>query len=353
MSENVYKIPIKTFNISKPMPMYKKITSSTNKRMHNIDSKQANNKIISSNKNEKNNDGLGGIGGGGDGFINDNTKSVINTGIINSVENFQIIPKQLNSDQKNNNDMNVLQEPPGMKIKSSTASSGTRKTSEVENKMLAPMAAIPTVTPENKQASSTQSKLSPLKILQKPVPIGVVPIPNIPNDFAKNNDDGPSLNHHIESNRYLNIIDNNDAINNKESILNKRDNFQNANEIENGAHEINDNNDFNIDDTKNHRDHMQDVLNDEKLNNLNGNNVINNAAEEDTNIYDNKNDNVDLEIIKRGHNANNNNKFVNDKLMNEIAGDQGKDYAEEMREDLHMEEQGEDEDGKCFVIMYL
>lgn len=355
VSENLYKIPIKLNNTTNSFPMKKML--STNSQMHNSGSTQINHKSIYSYK-----IGSGNSNGNGDGSISvmKGSKTDNNAGIIiNSVENFQIIPKQMNSDQKNNNnDMNVLQEPPGMQVqKSSTASTGTRKTSEVENKMLAPIALIPAATPENKhKISSTSAKITQLKNPQRSfrdVPLGVVPIQNIPNEFAKHDD---TQNEHIESNRYINVIENNDvAAANKESNLNKRDNFQNANEIENGAHEINDNNDFNIDDTKNHRDHLQDVLDDDKIN-VN-NNVINNAAEEDTNIYDNKNENdVDLEIIrKRGHNHNskyNGGLVVNDKLMNEIAGDQGKaEYPEEMREDLHMEEQAEDEDGELIYTI--
>ena len=152
-------------------------------------------------------------------------------------------------------------------------------------------------------------------------------------------------------------------------------------------------NDFNIIDDKNHKDHLQQVLDDEKINinndnhnsinnninngnnNNNINNNNNNAAEEDTNLYDNKltfnlqkpNDvDLDLQIInkhissnnnennninindkkhKKIINESNNNKYLKnkEKLLNEIAGDQGK--VAEYPEDIHLEEQVEEDDG--------
>lgn len=356
-----------------------------------------------------NSDGGGDDGGGGGGhFVVENTKlsgdHIDHKIIINSVENFQIIPKQINAV-----DQNVLQEPPSNlnAIKSSTASStGHKRTSESSNnldrKVMAPIAIIPTQTPETRRTTKATRI--------KSIPVGVVPLQSVPDDFdqEKLEDPGapgaPSSNV-IEPNRYLNAIE---ASNVGEhppktpNVINKQrsrsENFQNVNELENGAHEINDNNDFNIDDNAHngkqggnnqmasvdhhHKDHLQEPL-------LNQN--VNNAAEDDTNLYDAANrmeNDVDLEIIKKrgggdghdgqqhrhpeqhsdhhhsndghdpnGHDGGRNKYGNNDKLMNEIAGDQGKvaEYMDDMREDLHMEEAAEEEDGRlclCFIVVF-
>jgi hypothetical protein len=106
-------------------------------------------------------------------------------------------------------------------------------------------------------------------------------------------------------------------------------------EMENGAHEENDN-DFKIEDK---RSNLDDVFDPENAN------IVNNAAEEfdaHNKPIDKKsrNDEMDLEIINRpGGNG------VKDKLNDEIAGDHGKEpdgYPE--MEDLHIEGQQEEND---------
>lgn len=104
-------------------------------------------------------------------------------------------------------------------------------------------------------------------------------------------------------------------------------------EMENGAHEVINDNDFNIED-KNPRSNIDDAFDDK--------NIVNNAAEE----FDahkpldkkQRNDEMDLEIINRPANG------VKDKLNDEIAGDHGKEpdgYPE--MEDLHMIEGQQEE----------
>lgn len=258
-------------------------------------------------------------------------------GVINSVENFQMIAKPILETNEQKLEQNVLQEPPGNQLKSSTPSDH-KKTSENNNLMAGPIV-MPTMTPKTKKTTSAVLKLGIFKTKSKPVPIGVVPIPERMNDFVQNQENGSE--NKIESNRYMNHIDTNlDKINKFDGSNDRNDiSFQNVNEIENGAHEINDNNDFNIVDEKNsHKDHLQEVLEDDKINVHN-----NNAAEEDTNLDDTK-INDDLEImnkkIKSPQKLEN-----NEKLMNEIAGDQGKVPQYPDDPDLHMEEQVEEEDG--------
>lgn len=261
-------------------------------------------------------------------------------GVINSVENFQMIAKPIleRNDQKLES-LNVLQEPPGNQLKSSTPSDN-RKTSENNNLIAGPIV-MPTMTPKTKKTTSAVYKHGMLKTRSKPIPIGVVPIqiPERINDFVQNQENGSE--NKIESNRYMNHIDTNLDKSNKFDGSNDRNDisFQNVNEIENGAHEINDNNDFNIIDDKNsHKDHLQEVLEDDKINVHN-----NNAAEEDTNLDDTKM-NDDLEIMNKKIKSPQKLE-TNEKLMNEIAGDQGKVPQYPDDPDLHMEEQVEEEDG--------
>lgn len=266
-------------------------------------------------------------------------------GIINSVENFQMVnPKPIADDN------NVLQQP--IALKSSSTSTTPANVDHVGKKNLLPLAAIPTMTPDTpekggKKNKSTTSNDRKAK-LKRPVkiPIGFVPVPA---ENVELNDN--------ENDRYQNVREANDAANAANTAnevgsyksLNKPPNpneinFPPVNELENGAHELNDNNEFNIDDkgSRKDHDHLHEIQ-DEKINNN-----INNAAEEDT--YDNlnhkksaKNDDMDLEIINRPQDHKG-----NDKLLNEIAGDHG-GYPEEDG-DLHMEgpEAEEEGDGRSF-----
>lgn len=263
-------------------------------------------------------------------------------GIINSVENFQMVNPKLVAD-----DNNVLQQPIALKS-SSTSTTPASNIDHGGQKNLLPLAAIPTVTPDtpdkgdrkNKSTTSNDRKAK----LKRPVkvPNGFVPIPAENLDLNEN-----------ENERYQNVRNANEAANAANEVganerfyksLNKPPNpneinFPPVNEQENGAHELNDNNEFNIDDKgrKDH-DHIHEIQ-DEKVNNNN----VNNAAEEDT--YDNlnhkknaKNDDMDLEIINRPQEHKG-----NDKLLNEIAGDHG-GYPEE-EGDLHMEGPEAEEEG--------
>ncbi|XP_070495926.1 interaptin isoform X1 [Chironomus tepperi] len=211
-------------------------------------------------------------------------KSSSGKGIINSVENFQIIPEPV-VDSKN-----VLQQP-ALLGKSTT----TTPTSILNNN-------------SNKKKESTTTKSS------RKLPKFVLPIPDIKNDESE----APKEPVKEDKKQIL------------DETLNKPQN-EDINDIENGAHEINDN-DFNIEE-KNQRNF--DNMDPDK-------NMVNNAAEEfDVHKPAEKkslgNEEMDLEIINRPANGGN----VKDKLKDEIANDHGKEeaYAEE---DLHLEQQDED-----------
>ncbi|GAB0097372.1 uncharacterized protein DMENIID0001_130090 [Sergentomyia squamirostris] len=253
--------------------------------------------------------------------------------IVNSVNHFQMKA----NNEKSMNSANVLQEPPQAQvggIRSSTATFDKRQSpSSPQN--IPPIAVIPTVVSSTKKSAEVLHKTK-----SRAVPQGVVPVPESMKELLKEEENSPK-----SPDRYSNAIV--DSVQQPPQL--KKDenregeaNFQNINEVDTGAHEVDD---FNIVEDKNHRDHLQEVLDDEKINVNN-----NNAAEEDTNLYDtNKipfnrqkpNDDIDLEIINRRNphlDANGDkHKYANDKLVNEeVAADQGFD--------LHMEEQVEEED---------
>lgn len=212
-----------------------------------------------------------------------------NKNIINSVENFQILPQPIVDSQ------NVLQQPV-LNGKSSTTT---------------------TTTPTSILKKSTTKS-------SKKLPKFVLPIPDLKNDESI---------HEISKEKKNDVKNDDDT---KKAVLddslniNKQQNEE-VNENENGAQEINDN-DFNIEE-KNPRNHFDSLDQDR--------NMVNNAAEE----FDahNKpiekklvNDEMDLEIIRPQNN-------VKDKLKDEIKNDHGKeDYQEE---DLHLAEQQEDDLG--------
>lgn len=264
VSDDHYKIPINIRNKSKKLVLVKE-TSSYSSIINNIKK--------SSNSNDK--------------------------GIINSVENFQIIPEQIDA-------KNVLQQPALLNGKSTTTT--TTPTSILNNndnnnkKLVIPNKLTSTTT----VSSTTKSS--------RKLPKFVLPIPDIKND------ESDVAKEPIKEDKKQ-ILD---------ETLNKPQN-EDINDIENGAHEINDN-DFNIEE-KNQRNF--DNIDPDK-------NMVNNAAEEfDVHKPAEKkslgNEEMDLEIINRPGNSGN----VKDKLKDEIANDHGKEeaYAEE---DLHLEQQDED-----------
>lgn len=260
-------------------------------------------------------------------------------GIINSVENFQIIPKPLQ--EINAGDNNVLKEPPaqdqsGGKVSSSTA---TLDKADLKSKAVVerapPIALVPTISTTKKSAiGRTVSKA-------KKLPEGVVPLPESMNEFMKNEAEEKEKedSKNKPPNRYSNVQESPFPVGDMKLGDHVDANaLQNGNEIDNGAHEVNDNNDFNIIEDRNHHDHV--LLDDDKVNVIN-----NNAAEVEANMdrVKGNDDDIDLNIIN--HNLNlmslqkkQKAKVSNDKFNEEVAGDQGFDE--------HLEEQPEEEDGE-------
>ncbi|XP_058450215.1 calponin homology domain-containing protein DDB_G0272472-like isoform X1 [Malaya genurostris] len=293
--------------------------------------------------------------------------AVIDGGVINSVENFQIIPKPMpvvsnvEPDAKKQSPQanNVLQEP--VLVKTSTSiSSINKKTSEKSSNLQVPILAAPTVGfPDGNKSTSTTTPNNILakKTRSKALPVGVVPFPENMEDLMKPDENNSE---NAINNRYLNVasLQTANGYGEKRSRNDKDLNFINGNvDIENGAHEVNDN-DFNLGGGVNNNQLHQPNVKDA---NPNGENV--NAAEEDTNLYDQKlfanpliqqqaqhGDYNDLHHHMSGKREGVVGKVgIGEKLINEIVRDHGKEgdnYPNEMEEDLHLDgPQEAEEDG--------
>lgn len=265
------------------------------------------------------------------GDVGNKHRELVNGAIINSVENFQIYPKQLVETNKN-----VVDEPPkiGDERKSSTAINAALKSSSVANngEMKMPNAPIPTATPGNKMktSSTTETNKFQLKTKAKPIPEGVVPVPEMVNFLPEKDEETQQSN-----DRYSNVVDEISAKKSSDKTVNDVV----VNDADTGAHEVLDNNDFVVDD-RNHKDHLQEVLDDKALN-------MNNAAEEDTNnAYDKG---LNLGKVNGETDLSNGHKdgksMHNSKLLNELDADQGK-VAEYQEDDIHLEQAEEEGDGK-------
>lgn len=292
-------------------------------------------------------------------YINNNNKKPIDNGIINSVENFQIIPKMVDN---NNNQNNVLLQP--FDIRTSTPSSSPSNSNNINNNDIPQIASN-----SNKQTVSTKNIGSTKKV--KTLPLGVVPIPDNMKDFInnKNNNDNLSDDNN-NKNRYSNVlsaINTNVGDKHSDNDINNNKNldFPNiVNEQENGANEEHDN-EFDIDDKNkkypNNKEHAN--INNLDLDKINNNNIKNNNnAEEDLNLYEN---NKNL-FVQNNHKESENdidgglvgggaNKFDDNKLHNEIAGDHGKEGVN-YDEDIHLDQdhlQNEEEDGELFGFINM
>lgn len=252
-----------------------------------------------------------------------------NGGILNSVENFQIIPKPIIEVNKD-----VVDEPPkiGDERKSSTPIISLKSSVFNNGELKMPNAPVPTATPGNKLKTSSTTETNKFlhKTKAKPIPEGVVPIQEMVNFMLKNEDLNEKEN---RNDRYSNVLDEIGLKKNGDKGVNDVV----ANDVDTGAHEVLDNNDFMVDD-HNHKDHLQEVLEDKMLN-------MNNAAEDD-NAYDKglnlgkANGDTDLNIIHKDDKS-----MQNNKLLNELDADQGK-VAEYQEDDLHLEQAEEEGDGK-------
>ncbi|XP_019533596.3 uncharacterized protein DDB_G0290685 isoform X1 [Aedes albopictus] len=302
--------------------------------------------------------------------------AAVDGGVINSVENFQMIPKPLplvstNEESKKpvGQASNVLQQPQLMKTSTSIPPSLNKKTSERNSNLQVPILAAPTVIPPGgakSSSSSTTSTTTPAngsvkkpasKLRSKTLPVGVVPFPENMEDLMKGEENNSE---NAVNNRYLNVAShqNANAANggDKRARSDKDLNFNNA-DLDNGAHEVLNDNDFNLGGGANNNQLQQPNLKDQ---NQNGEN----AAEEDTNLYDQRifgNPHVQQqqqhgdynelhhhlggEQQRNGVGAGKNG--IGEKLINEIVRDHGKEgdnYPNEMEEDLHLDGLPEAED---------
>lgn len=260
-------------------------------------------------------------------------------GIINSVENFQIFPKPIVDSNKD-----VMDEPPkiGDERKSSTASNSLKSSVSINGELKMPNAPAPTATPGNKlkTSSTTETHKFLLKTKTKPIPEGVVPVPEMVNFMMKQNDDMNEK--ESQNDRYSNVVEEIGSKKSSDKVVNDVV----LNDADTGAHEVLDNNDFSVDDhDRNHKDHLQEVLEDKILN-------MNNAAEDDTNIAYDKglslgkvNGDPDLKNVHKDDKL-----MQNNKLLNELDADQGK-VAEYREDDLHLEQAEEEGDGKCILLI--
>lgn len=280
-------------------------------------------------------------------YINNNKKPIDN-GIINSVENFQIIPKMVDN---NNNQNNVLLQP--FDIRTSTPSSSSSNNNNINNNDIPQIA-----SKSNKQTVSTSTKNIGSTKKVKSLPLGVVPIPDNMKDFINNKNNNDNLsddNSNNNRNRYSNVlsaINTNVGDKHSDNDINNNKNldFPNiANEQENGANEEHDN-DIDIDDkNKKYSNNKEHAI-------INNNNNIknNNNAEEDLNLYENNKNLFVQNNLKESDNdidggliGGGANKFDN-KLRNEIAGDHGKEGVN-YEDDIHIDQdhmQNEEEDGE-------
>lgn len=284
----------------------------------------------------------------GDGFTKTSKKQSFKSDtIINSVENFQFVPKPLA-----NADALAL-----LSSSKATTPSSNRKTSESNgnNKLnIAPNAPMPEQSSRSTSTTVANKKLEENKIRKHPLPQGVVPFQGILDDISVKTLDKPDAERSKtnDNNRYQNVIDEVaaavvDNAQNSDNVDPMKE-LHNANgDKDTGAREVNDSNDFVVDEHNHHGhlDHRNDIGND--------------AAEEDLNLYEiNKHkksidkqvnaidipngSDDDLQVIHRANGNNDDDNHIplnGNKLKNEVDQDQGK-YPD----DVHLE-QVEDEDG--------
>uniref|UniRef100_A0A1Q3F4P3 Putative conserved secreted protein n=1 Tax=Culex tarsalis TaxID=7177 RepID=A0A1Q3F4P3_CULTA len=298
-----------------------------------------------------------------------------NSGPLRSfAEQISIIPKPLplvfeDESKKQSNNQNVLQQPQLLKTSTSISSALNKKTSERNSNLQVPILAAPTVvSPEGgKSSSSTTSTTTTSSggLVKKPVskhrskalPEGVVPFPESMEDLMKTDENNSE---NAINNRYQNAASHQSLNANggadKRSRNDKDLNFMNANvELENGAQEVDD---FNLGGggggaaaaAANNNQLQQPNVKD------NGENM--NAAEEDTNLYEQKlfanqgqgqqqqHGGADYNEVHH-HGGGGKGAGIGEKLINEIARDHGKEgdnYPNEMEEDLHLDGQQEAEE---------
>lgn len=216
-------------------------------------------------------------------------------GVINSVENFQIAPQEIQ----------VIQAPPALKSPS-TSSSSTQSSANKE----------PSPASIAKRSSASSGTTTKKKII--PSDLGVAPVPEIRDDPQ---DDMKEDNNN--NNRYSNVVN---------DLSNKNIGNDGADEEDNGAFE--------------HKD-LQEVLDDANPGGGGGDDLNEEGKRNNDQHGELEDDEVDL---GRNHGASGKkNKgeqhLLDDSLNNEVAGDHGKELQDELRiADDPINE--EDEDGE-------
>ncbi|XP_055609077.1 uncharacterized protein LOC129756281 isoform X1 [Uranotaenia lowii] len=320
----------------------------------------------------------------------------VDGGVINSVENFQIIPKPLplvssNDDAKKAASppaSNVLQEPQLMKTSTSVSVAADKKTSERSNNMQVPIVAAPTMIPPTGSKSSPamssssttaannngQAKKPGTKLRTKVLPVGIVPFPENMEELIRTEENNSE---NAVNNRYLNVaashqVGTGNGADKQRSRSDKDINFMNPNaDLDNGANEVNDN-DFNLAVGGAGVGQLQQPnnLKDANNNRDNGGPDNLNAAEEDTNLYDQKlfpqhpaahqqqhgdysellqqqRGGVDGKGLEGNVGGGAGKAVIGEKLINEIVRDHGKEgdaYPNGLEEDLHLDGQQEAEE---------
>ncbi|XP_039430656.1 uncharacterized protein LOC120413778 isoform X2 [Culex pipiens pallens] len=285
----------------------------------------------------------------------------------NFAEQISIIPKPLplvfedESKKQQPNNQNVLQQPQLLKTSTSISSALNKKTSERNSNLQVPILAAPTVvSPEGSKSSSSTTSTTTASngLVKKPVskhrllPEGVVPFPENMEDLMKVDENNSE---NAINNRYQNAASHPNANGADKRSRNDKDlNFMNANvELENGAQEVDD---FNLGGGGGAAAAHNDQLQQPNVKDNGGDNL--NAAEEDTNLYEQKQFANQGQGQQQQHGGLDYNEVhhhgggakgggFGEKLINEIARDHGKEgdnYPNEMEEDLHLDGQQEAEE---------
>lgn len=224
------------------------------------------------------------------------TNSPKGQGIINSVENFQIAPQEIQ----------VIQSPPALKSPSLASSSSSSSTQGPANQEPSPAS----IAKRSSVSSRTTTKRKTI-----PSDLGIAPVPEIPDDLQDMKEDSENA----ANNRYSNVM----------NELSAKNIENDGADEENGAFE--------------HKD-LQEVLDD-----ANPGAGVDDLNDEMKRNNDHHGELEDDEIdLGKNHGAlekkNKNEHLLDDSLNNEVAGDHGKELQDELRiADEPMNE--EDEDG--------
>lgn len=269
------------------------------------------------------------------GDVGDGVKSRHDDGIINSVENFQLIQKSIGGGGgEDDQARGVLAQPQLLNAKGASSSTSTTTTttttesSRNKEKLEGPPLLKAPMLKESSSSTSTSTRTTTLSTKKIEIPEGVVPFPEQSFLVPEENSNAVETN-----NRYGNV----DEVNNKKSTSDvKQDNlnFLNGHDDDNEANEVPDN-DFNIDEMNKKSSKVDGKGVGGGGGGADGGNE-NNNAEEDTNLYE-ANKGIFINPGKEGNNAHKND--GNDlKLRHEVMDDQGKEGENDYHnDDVHLD----------------